>query len=69
MNKFFSRNLDNRGRLVRAIFGISLMIGGLLVSDEGRWLCFALVASGGFVLYEAARGWCLMRACGIRTKI
>jgi hypothetical protein len=25
--------------------------------------------SAGFVLFEALRGWCFLRACGIRTKI
>lgn len=69
MNKFFARNLDNRGRLVRALGGVALIVAGLLVSKEGQWWCVGLVAAGGFVLYEAARGWCIMRACGIRTRI
>jgi hypothetical protein len=29
----------------------------------------ALVAAGGFAFYEAVRGWCVMRACGIKTKL
>ena len=69
MKNFFLRNIDNRGRLVRALTGIALIITGLVVSAPDRWVCIALVASGGFVLYEAARGWCVMRACGIRTKL
>ena len=69
MANFFSRNIGNRGRLARALTGIALIITGLVVSAPDRWVCFALVASGGFVVYEAARGWCVMRACGIRTKI
>jgi len=27
------------------------------------------VVGGVFSLYEAVRGWCIMRACGIKTKI
>ena len=69
MRNFFARNIDRRGRLVRAAWGLALIVGGLLFSAQGKWLCFALVAAGGFALYEAARGWCLMRACGIKTKL
>jgi hypothetical protein len=69
VKNFFSRNIDNRGRLARALTGIALIVTGLVVSAPDRWICIALVASGGFVLYEAARGWCVMRACGIRTKL
>ncbi len=69
MKRFFSRNLDPRGRLVRALGGTALIVTGLLVSQEGQWWCVGLVSAGGFILYEAARGWCLLRACGIRTRI
>jgi hypothetical protein len=27
-----------------------------------------LFIGGGFVWFEAARGWCMMRACGVKTK-
>ena len=27
------------------------------------------VAAGLFAIYEAVRGWCLARACGLKTKI
>jgi hypothetical protein len=69
MSKFFAPNLTGPGRLVRAALGIALILVGLLLSAPDRWICFALVASGGFVLFEAVRGWCVMRACGIRTRL
>jgi len=69
MKHFFARNLDRRGRWARGIAGVALMTTGLLVSAEGRWICFALVLTGGLVLYEAVRGWCVMRACGIKTRL
>jgi len=28
-----------------------------------------LAVSGGFVLFEALRGWCVLRACGIKTRL
>jgi hypothetical protein len=68
MNKFFARNLSTTGRIVRACIGLGLVIAGLVISAPNRWICTCMVISGGFVLYEAARGWCVMRACGIKTR-
>jgi hypothetical protein len=68
MSKFFSRNLDRRGRLFRGIAGLALVAGGLFACSYNVWLCAAFVVAGGFMLYEAVRGWCVMRACGIKTK-
>jgi hypothetical protein len=69
MAKFFAQNINRRGRIFRALCGVGLIIAGLLISRQGRSICVALVIMGGFVLYEAVRGWCLMRACGIKTKL
>jgi hypothetical protein len=69
MRNFFARNIDRRGRIARAVWGVALIIAGLLLASNRRWACFALVAAGVFALYEAVRGWCLMRACGIKTKL
>jgi len=46
-----------------------LILAGLLVAARSGWICGALLVAGAFALYEAARGWCLMRACGIKTKL
>jgi uncharacterized membrane protein len=34
----------------------------------GAWVIGVLAGSGIFALYEALRGWCVLRACGIKTK-
>jgi hypothetical protein len=34
-----------------------------------EWAALGVLASGGVVLYEAARGWCVLRACGIKTRV
>jgi hypothetical protein len=68
MKKFFSPNLTSSGRALRGVTGVALITAGLLLSAPGRWICLSLVISGGFVLYEAVRGWCFLRACGIRTR-
>ena len=69
MRSFFDRNIDRRGRIVRAVWGVVMIVAGALLSARSGWICFLLVASGGFALYEAARGWCLMRACGVKTRL
>jgi hypothetical protein len=32
-------------------------------------LSLLLLASGLFALFEALRGWCVLRACGLKTRI
>ena len=68
MPKLFSRNIDNRGRLIRAIIGVVLVVGAIVGWFYSIWITLVLGASAGFTFFEAARGWCGLRACGIKTK-
>ncbi len=69
MKKFFSPNIDSRGRIIRGALGGLLVIGGVAVCGYNVWAAVAVILSGGFCLFEAVRGWCVMRACGIKTKM
>jgi len=69
MSRFFSRNINFQGRMARGVLGAILLIAGILMADFELWICLTLVGVGLFVLFEAVRGWCLARACGIRTKL
>jgi hypothetical protein len=69
MSRFFNRNLEFRGRLVRGVLGTISLIVGIILADHHLWVCLGLVVLGLFAIFEAVRGWCLMRACGIRTKV
>jgi len=69
MAKLFAPNIDNRGRLARGIISGILLIGGLIAVFSLWWLGVILLASAAFVLFEALRGWCGLRACGIKTKL
>ena len=69
MSNFFGRNLQTRGRIVRGVMALFLLSGGLYALTQIWWLGLTLLAVGGFVLFEALRGWCLMRACGIKTRL
>lgn len=69
MKTIFCRNIDNKGRLVRGLGALALLLGAGFGFTLSLWLGGALLAAGGFVAFEALRGWCALRACGIRTKL
>ncbi|MCX8091646.1 MAG: hypothetical protein N3I86_12080 [Verrucomicrobiae bacterium] len=68
MSRFWQRNLDFRGRFARGVIGALLLIAGIVVADFHLEVCLVLVGLGLFAMFEALRGWCLLRACGIRTR-
>jgi hypothetical protein len=69
MKNFMARNIDNRGRLVRGIGALALLVGAGFGFAVSWWLGGVLLASAVFVAFEALRGWCALRACGIKTKL
>jgi len=69
MKPIFSRNIDNQGRLVRGLGALALLVGAGFGFTVSPWLGGVFLASGVFVAFEALRGWCVLRACGIRTKL
>ena len=69
MRSLFLRNIDNKGRLIRGLFALALLVGAGFGFTLSPWLGIALLGSGLFVAFEAWRGWCALRACGIRTKL
>lgn len=69
MKPLFTRNIDNKGRVLRGIGALALLIGAGFGFTVSVWLGAALLASGLFVAFEALRGWCALRACGVKRKI
>jgi hypothetical protein len=69
MRRFFQPNIDSRGRLVRGGIAAMPLIGGSVIAFDILWLGLVLVGIGIFALFEALRGWCLARACGVKTKL
>jgi hypothetical protein len=68
MKRFFQRNIGGCGRLARAITAVVLVLSGVLVFRRAEWAGVLLIGIGAFVAFEAVRGWCFLRACGIKTK-
>lgn len=66
--KFLTPNIGRTGRILRAAFGVACIVAGLVLFGYSLWVCLAFVALGVFGLFEAARGWCFARACGIKTR-
>ena len=72
-------NIDAKGRAVRLVWGgmlvlCSLLLGVLAVVGVlvGWWvwaLAGVLLVGGAFAVFEARKGWCLLRAMGIRTPM
>jgi hypothetical protein len=57
------------GRVARAVWGLGLIIAGFFFFDSSKIVSVLLFLFGAFALYEALRGWCIMRACGVKTKL
>ena len=61
------RNIDNSGRAARGGLAVLfLLAGGCLIPYNGTLAVIFLVI-GLFSLFEAWKGWCAVRACGIKT--
>jgi choline-glycine betaine transporter len=69
MSKFFRPNLRRSGRIARGVIGTICLIAGIVLVDESLGLGLVFVAAGLFAIFEAIRGWCLVRACGLKTKV
>jgi hypothetical protein len=73
-----NRNIDRGGRWARGLCGLAFLavaaiitLRGLGIGDAGlRWTVVGVAALlGVFQLFEAAAGWCVARALGLRTPM
>lgn len=69
MSQFFRPNLKRQGRIARGVIGSLSLIAGIVLVDFVLWLGLIFVVAGLFAIYEALSGWCVARACGIKTKV
>jgi hypothetical protein len=68
----------SRGRAARLIYGVVLVVAGLLMAvlwargagSVWAWaLTIAVLAGGAFAIFEARAGWCAVRAMGFKTPL
>ena len=65
---FLRPNIDTKGRVIRGIGALAMGVGAVIAWPYSRTTGIALAASSAFVAFEDARGWCVARACGVKTK-
>lgn len=74
----FACNINQKGRLARLTYGLILIAMGAIVAwrwaapggSAARWIVVAaLFVMGIFAFFEAAIGWCAMRAMGFKTRM
>jgi hypothetical protein len=66
--KLFAPNIGTSGRIARGLCGLAAL-GAAWLSRESLAAGTALALGGFFMLFEAFRGWCLARACGLKTPM
>ena len=68
MKKLFQPNIGKTGRIIRGLIGLTLL-GSAVAAWRFHWLAgVGLTAGAVFCLFEALRGWCVARACGVKTR-
>ncbi|MFL6540846.1 MAG: YgaP-like transmembrane domain [Chthoniobacterales bacterium] len=69
MSSFLAPNINNAGRSARAAIALALLVGAWALRNDVRWLAIALLIVAIFTAFEATRGWCALRACGMKTRL
>jgi len=72
-------NIDQKGRLARLYTGIAAIVFGIalalltylsVIPATLGWLAVAgSIFGGAFAIFEARKGWCVVRAVGIKTPL
>jgi len=72
-------NIDKKGRLARLYTGIAAIVFGIFIAlltylsvlpATLGWLAVSgSVFGGAFAIFEARKGWCIVRAVGIKTPL
>ena len=71
-------NIDSRGKVARLLYGIIMLLAGVAltvfwaypVGGWWRWAIGIVIGlAGGFGIFEARAGWCVVRAMGFKTPM
>ncbi|MGA2788730.1 MAG: DUF2892 domain-containing protein [Verrucomicrobiota bacterium] len=68
MNRFFKPNLNFRGRMARGVIGALCLVAGIVIAGDYSLWGLIFVGAGLFAIFESVTRWCLVRACGLKTK-
>lgn len=70
-------NIDQRGRKARIItgvivdlIGVALLVAGIATGQLALIIAGSVtVGAGLFVIFEGVKGWCALRAVGVKTPL
>jgi len=70
-------NIDQRGKkarlkggIIAALCGVALIVAGALAGSRTMLVIgILLLITGAFMIFEGARGWCALRALGVKTPM
>jgi hypothetical protein len=69
MKPLFSPNISGAGRLMRGAIALAFLAAGIFATGLPWPMRAVFFGSAAFTGFEALRGWCALRACGIKTKL
>lgn len=62
-------NIDTKGRVARGGLAVIFLLAAACLVPYNGFLAVMFLAFGLFTAFEALRGWCAVRACGIKTPL
>ena len=66
---FWTPNIERRGRIFRGVMAVVLFAAAFIAHHKGiEWLAVMLAIAALVGVVETARGWCVLRACKIKTR-
>jgi hypothetical protein len=69
IKKFLAPNLQSEGRSARKVTAFVFLVAAVVSVSFSRRVSLLLLLAALFTFFEAMRGWCVLRACGIKTKV
>ena len=61
------QNIDKTGRVARGGLSLIFLLSAATLTSYSAPFALVCLLVGLFTLFEALRGWCAVRACGIKT--
>jgi hypothetical protein len=71
-------NIDSRGKSLRLIMGTVFLLDGLTLAVLWAWRTHSpigwitsamMIVAGAFMIFEGRKGWCALRAMGLKTRV
>jgi hypothetical protein len=54
--------------MARGVIGALCLVAGIVIAGDYSLWGLIFVVAGLFAIFEAVMRWCLVRACGLKTK-